>query len=521
MVRKSESPKIPADDKDAIANERNVRLQKLERLRELSILPYKDRFVISHSADAVTQLDRKAFRSADEVAQGPNEAVSLAGRVLSTRDHGGIIFIDIQDKTGVVQVACTESAIGEQELEFVRAFIDPGDFIGICGEPFITKRDTLAVLVARYSLLSKAVRPLPGKHFGITDPEIRFRKRYLDLVLNDAVRERFAIRSQTVESLRKWLLNNDFTEVVTRTLQPTAGGAAAETFVTHHNALNQDFHLRISNEIDLKLAVAGGLGRVFEFSMDFRNEGIDASHLQEFQMLEWYCPYEDYKTGMQWMTAMIRQAMQDTLGTTSCTVFDEDGKSVSVEVGEVIPEISFSDLLRQYDIDSNASSKELLTIARDVGVERTDLEKRSRGGLLDDVYKKIIRPKLLKPIIIVNFPKEVLPLARRSDSNPAMTDSYQLVIGSWELVKGYSELVDPIQQREAFAEQMEARKAGDREAMQADSEFLIAMEHGMPPMTGCGIGIDRLVALMTGVRNLKETVLFPLLSPLPGDATDQ
>ena len=501
---------------ESTKNEREIRLEKLKELRANGFT-YKGNFNKTHKTIDVVEMDSSKFRGADEVLEKPKDEVGVAGRILTIRDHGGILFIDIQDRWGELQIAFTEKVLGADGLEHIRKYFDLGDFIGVSGEPFITKQDKLAVLTSSYELLTKALNPLPTQHFGLADTDTRYRKRYLDLIVNKEVKDRFEVRSKVVQSLRDWLLENDFVEVVTRTLQPIAGGAMAETFVTHHNALDYDFNLRISNELDLKMAVAGGFERVFEFSIDFRNEGIDSSHLQEFQMLEWYCSYADYKTGIEYTKQLLKKAVIDATGDSKVKIKGRDDEEFEVDFAKDIPTVTFASLLEKEGIDINADRDTLFNYAKEKNLEIENIEKRSRGNLLDDIYKKVIRPKIQQPIFIEKHPADMFPLARRNDEDDTLVDSYQLVIATWEIVKGYSELVDPEQQKAAFDEQAKAKVGGDSEAMDKNDEFVTAMEHGMPPITGFGLGIDRFVSLITGTHNLKETVLFPLMLPKNDD----
>ena len=297
---------------------------------------------------------------------------------------------------------------------------------------------------------------------------------------------------------------------MTRTLQPTAGGAIAKPFLTHHNMLDRDLFLRISNELDLKMAIGCGFDRVFEFAIDFRNEGIDSSHLQEFQMLEWYAAYKNYRDAIVWTKELLRYAVKHSIGTLQFDV-EINEKIHTIDLSKEIPVVSFQDLLKEKQIDMHADKDELIAIAKGLGFSDKHLANRSRGNLLDDIYKKKIRPNLIDPIIVVDYPFDLLPLARRSDKDPSLSEAFQLIIGTWEIVKGYSELIDPIEQRESFERQQKEKELGDEEAMSVNEEFLEAMEHGFPPITGWGMGIDRFVSLMTGQKNLKDTVLFPLL----------
>ena len=483
----------------AEADEKKVRIQKLNELRRLGVV-YKDKFDRTH---LTSQIKEDSLRDGVKVLEGAEEKVKIVGRILSIRDHGGIKFFDLQDPEGEMQVSINENSDGKDIFD---KYIDPGDFVGIVGEPFVTKKDVLSVHVKKIELLSKSLNPLPSKHFSVTDPEIRYRKRYLDMTLNKEVKDRIVIKSKFVQAVREWLLEKNFLEITTRVLQPKAGGAMAETFSTHHNALDYDFNLRISNELDLKMAIAGGLDRVFEFAIVFRNEGIDNSHLQEFQMLEWYASCEDYETGMKWTEEMLRYAVEKSIGKTTFKVGNNE-----IDLGKRIERVKYSNLLKKYGIDINEDIKELQKIAEKLGIENID--KRSRGNLIDDIYKKKVRGDLVNPIFVTNLPSDMLPLARVNDEDPTVTDSYQLVINGTEIVKGYSELIDPEQQREAFKKQKEFKAIGDKEAMDINEEFLTAMEHGIPPVCGFGMGVERVITLLTDAHNIKESVMFPLLLP--------
>ncbi|MDI9325463.1 MAG: lysine--tRNA ligase [Alphaproteobacteria bacterium] len=499
-------------------DERSMRLQKIQALKAEGIIPYVGLFKKTHYADDIASMDNSLFRSAEDVLANPKQPIHFAGRVMTLRDHGGIIFIDVQDMTGNVQVALTENTIKEKGMAFVRSYIDVGDFIGVTGEPFLTKQNKLALHSTTPTLLSKTLRPIPSKHFGIEDTELTYRRRYLETITDEKAKKRFEIRSAFVQGMREWLLSNKFTEVTTRTLQPIAGGTMAEKFSTHHNAFKHDFYLRISNELDLKRAVVGGFDRVFEFAIDFRNEGIDPSHLQEFQMLEWYCAYDNYISGMHMTEQLLRHAIQKSLGGLTAIMYDKTGEAHNVDFAKEIPRTTFNELLLQEGINIHSTLEELQKKARLIGIEESQVNTRSRANLLDDIYKKTARPKIIKPTFVIDYPADLLPLARKKDDDNSVAESYQLVVAGWEVVKGYSELVDPHAQYQAFLDQEKAKQKGDSEAMSFDDDYIIAMEYGMPPLSGCGIGIERMVALLTGQSNVRDVVLFPLL--LPKDESD-
>lgn len=488
-------------------NEHEARMEKLHDLREMGYVPYKEKYEKTHTIKEC--LDTRDTRQAEDVLKDPKREVQTAGRVLTIRDHGNIIFLDIQDVSGEMQIALKKDIL--EKFDFLKQFVDPGDFIGVYGEMFITKANTKTLLGAECTLLTKSLRPLPKNE--IEDTELRYRKRYLDFVLNRESRERIRFRSAFVHAIREWLQEKKFMEVKTRVLQTHYGGALAEPFTTHHRYLDIPLNLRISNELDLKMAVAGGFERVFEFATDFRNEGMDASHLQEFQMLEWYCAYEDYAKGIEWTKEIICYGVSSALGTSGCSVTGRDGEAKDIDFSRDIPTVSFQNLMKQYDIDIFAEKKDLSDIAVAIGIGKDVVDKRDRAGLLDEVFKKKVRSYIIDPTIVIDYPADLFPLARKKDDDPRISESYQLIVQGWEVVKGYSELVDPEEQRKAFLAQEQSRNSGDTEAMQYNKEFLTAMEHGMPPITGWGMGIERIVALITGATNIKETVLFPLTAP--------
>ena len=493
-------------------DERAVRLAKLEKIRKAGVVAYPARFERSHTAEQVIELSKNTqLRDSEAVFAAPQKQVRIAGRIMTFREHGKIAFANIQDVSGQVQICFKFEVLGEATFKFLFDDVDLGDFIGVIGEPFITKQGKLAVLCAEFVFLGKALRPLPDKFHGLEDTETKYRQRYLDLIANRETFDRFLTRSKITQSIRNWLIKKDFVEIVTRTMQPQAGGAMAAPFVTHHNALDTDFSLRIAPELDLKMAVVGGIERVFEFATNFRNEGMDPSHLQEFQELEWYCAYEDFETGIKWTEEMLRTVLPEATGKSVFTMFDKAGAAHEVDFSKPFERITFKDLLAKVGVDIFADKETLVKKAIEVGVDPAEAKTRSRGNLVDDIYKKTIRPTLIQPLFITHHPADLKPLARKNDADPRLADSYQLLMAGWEVVNAYSELVDPLEQRKALEEQAHDKAAGDAEAMEVNEEYLTAMEHGMPPITGWGMGIDRLVTLVTGQRNLRDVVLFPLL----------
>lgn len=516
MNNKNDSTPIEISEDSSQHDEHLIRIKKLEQMTDLGLYPFIEKFNKQDTAAEITSIDFKKLRENDRVQKDPRDEVSIAGRIVGIRHHGKVIFADLQDETGEVQVSFFESTLGAQKYSFVRDFLDTGDFIGVCGEPSLTRQKKMAIVCSFYVFLGKSLLPLPGKFYGIEDVEKKYRQRYLDTIIHRDVFNRFKKRSLLIQELRSWFISHEFIEISTRTLQPQAGGAVAKPFITHHNALGHDFALRISPELDLKMAIIGGFERVFEFATNFRNEGIDPSHLQEFQMLEWYCAYKDFEQGMIWVEEILKTLIPKVLGTEFFTVYDRQGNACEINISGGYRRITFADLLAEHDIDIFSSKDQLFEIALRAGLDRQESKKRSRANLLDDIYKKIVRPNIIQPTFITHYPSDLLPLARPSTQDPRLTDSYQVVIASWEIVKGYSELVDPILQRKALVAQSLMKQAGDDEAMTVNEEYLAAMEHGMPPITGCGIGIDRLATLITGQKNLRDCVLFPLMKPDDG-----
>ncbi|MDQ3761255.1 MAG: lysine--tRNA ligase [Actinomycetota bacterium] len=433
--------------------------------------------------------------------------VRLAGRIVLWRRMGGLIFGHVQDRSGRVQISLSKDELGADVFKEWSRAVKIGDFVGVAGSLYTTRRGERTVAVSEFTVLNRTVRALPDKWLGLSNVEARYRRRYLDLLVNADSRERFQTRSKIIQSIRRFLDDNDFLEVETPILQEAASGAAARPFVTRHNALGEDFYLRISPETFLKRVVAGSLDRVYELGRNFRNEGMDSSHLQEFTMLEWYAAYWDYRDNMAFVRKLILAVLDEVLGTRTVTY---DG--VKLDFGTDWPELDYrTEVARRTGID--------LTVVRDLSTLRERVtglgldveEAMSYAGLVDLLYKKTVRPELIQPCFLVHHPAELVPLARRSDADPTRLDMFQVVANGWEIVKAYSELVDSIEQRLRLEEQAELCEAGDGEAMMMEEDFIEAMAYGMPPMSGLGLGIDRFVALLTDAPTLREVVLFPAM----------
>src|SRR5262245_5911031 len=490
-------------------DQREVRLQKLERLRAEGVRPYADRFETSHVLDEARRLA--------EAAEGT--PVRVAGRVMSSRAFGKLTFAHLQDRSGRCQVAFDATHVGEEQLSRFDRLVDLGDFVGVEGTTFKTKKGEPTVRVTRWTFLSKALRPLPEKWHGLSDQETCWRERHLDLLVNPATRDRFRLRTRLLRALRAYLDEHGFEEVDTPVLWPKASGALARPFVTHHNALDLDCALRIAPETFLKRCVAGGIERVYEIARCFRNEGMDPSHVQDFTLAEWYAAYWDFRDNMDFTQALVLHLVDACTGSrkTRCGAQEIDWTPPW-------PRVAMRDLILRdggIDIDAHPDADALrkAIAAKGLRLERDDLDTLGRGPLVDVLYKKVSRPKIVSPVFVTSHPIELSPLARRNDGSPALTDRFQLVVAGWEIVNAYSELVDPLDQRRRFEEQAAARAAGDEEAMDVDEDYLACMEHGMPPMSGWGMGIDRFVSLLADQENLRDVVLFPLMKPLPTEVT--
>lgn len=483
-------------------DQRRVRLEKIERLRAAGIHPYPDRFERTH-----TLAEARALPPA-------TGGVRVCGRIVMMRVMGKLSFATLQDHTGRAQIAVQETSVGKDFYGQVwKKLLDIGDFVGVEGATIVTRTGEPTVDAAEVALLGKALRPLPEKWHGLSDRETCYRQRYLDLVMNRETMDRFLLRGRVVRAIRSFLENHGFEEVDTPVLQTKASGATARPFFSHHNALDMPVTLRIAPETWLKRLIAGGMDRVFEFARCFRNEGMDPSHLQDFTMLEFYAAYWNYEDNMRFTEQLLQHALSSVLGTLQVEL-----RGRVVDFSGSWPRISFRDLILQdagIDIRQACTAPKLRAriAERGIRLDGVPVDSLGFGNLVDQLYKKVSRPGLDGPVFLVEHPIELSPLARRSDRDPSLTDRFQLVVRGWEIVNAYSELVDPLDQRERLASQAGLKAAGDDEAMDLDEDYLLAMEHGMPPISGFGMGIDRLVCLLTNQDNLRDVVLFPLMKP--------
>ncbi len=481
-----------------------VRFEKAKKLKELKRTAYAAKFNRSHTL--------VAGRACTE-----GESVAIAGRVMLFRDMGKLTFATLQDHTGRLQLAFREEVIGKEEYELLSTLIDLGDILGIEGERFTTQKGEPTVLVKSWQMLTKALRQPPEKWHGIADRETAYRKRYLDTLSNRDSFDRFIFRSAFIRAMREFYWANDFVEVDLPVLVNSPSGALATPFTTHHNALDLDVFLRIALETHQKECLVGGFDRTFSLGAVFRNEGMDPSHLQEFTMCEHYASYWDYEDNMRFTEKMLATLVQKTLGTTKVKIPDRDGKLIEVDFGGSWPRLSMRDIIKKdcdidYDLCKTADDLRKAMKEKKIKLD-VDIYVLGRGNLIDQLYKKVSRPKIVSPVFVTKQPLDLSPLARRNDDNPDITDRFQLVVGGWEIVNAYSELVDPVDQAQRFDDQSAAKKGGDADAHGKDDEFVEALEYGCPPCSGWGMGIDRIVALLTAQENLRDVVLFPIMKP--------
>jgi lysyl-tRNA synthetase class 2 len=484
---------------------REMRLQKINKLKEAGMDPYP----VSISRDYNIGKVKSLFEGLSE----KGESISISGRVIVVRGQGAILFIVLEDEGERFQAVLKKDELEEKVFNLFVDTVDNGDFISVSGILFVTQRGEHSILIKSWQMASKALLPLPDKWHGLQDIEETYRKRYLDMIMDKEVYDRFIIRNKIVKYIRQFFDEKDFIEVETPIMQSQTGGAMAKTFDTHHNDFDLDMVLRISLELEHKMIIAGGYSRIYEIGKTFRNEGSDPTHMQEFSLLEWYAAYETLETNMTWTEELIKAIAKDIIGKNNFVVYDNLGKGVEVDIASPWPRVSFAELLKK---DTNIDIKtitleEAKKEALKWGVKEEDVKKLSKGNLLDKIYKKASRDKIINPTFIVDFPGELKPLAQQNEDGTAKVA--QLIIAGAEITNQYAELVDPVKQRILLEDQSKAKTAGDDEAMEVDERFITAMEHGMPPMTGFGMGIDRLVAIFTEQKNLRDTIFFPLMKP--------
>lgn len=479
-----------------------VRKEKEQKLKDNGVNVHPERYERTHSIIEA--------RNSEDGTQN----VSIAGRVMSKRKLGKISFLDLQDLEGHLQLCIKRDDLGEEKYKFLHETVDIGDFIGVKGDIFTTQAGEKSLQVYEYTFLGKALRPLPEKFHGITDIEAVYRERHLDLIMNEETKKRFILRTKFIRLMREFLDNHGFLEVDTPVLQNTASGATAKPFITHHNALDMDVYLRISPELTLKKLIIGGFSNVYEIARDFRNEGMDANHLQDFTMVEGYSAYWCYKDNMKFLKEMVTYILDKLYdGNLHIKIGEQE-----IDFGGEWPVVSFRDLILKdcgIDIDKFTTAESLLAEikAQDIKLEAENIESLGRGNLIDQLYKKVSRPKIINPTYLVAHPIDLSPLARSNDEHPELTDRFQLVVNGQEIINGYSELVDSVEQERRLIEQSKLKANGDEEAMSIDTEYIRAMEFGMPPISGWGLGIDRFLQFLTNSDNIRDVVLYPLMKP--------
>jgi len=479
-----------------------TRLKKLKEIQKKGFNPYPLKCSRTHTCLEVIQNFKKLTQTKKEI--------TLAGRLISIREHGGSTFAHLEDGTAKFQLYFKRDILGPEKYQFFLDNFDLGDFLESQGSLFITKKGEKTLEVKNFKILAKALRPLPEKWYGLKDIEERFRKRYLDLLINKEVKERFIKRALIIKAIREFLEKRGFIEVETPVLQTIPGGALARPFKTHLNALNLDLYLRIAPELYLKRLLVGGLEKIYELGRCFRNEGMDREHNPEFTLLEFYWAYADYEDLMNLTEEMLQELIKKIKGKKDLKIVYQ-GKKIDFQRPWIRKE--FNQLLKeQTQIDPEKDPiQKIKKKIKELKLE-TNLN-QSRAKLLDELYKKYCRPKIIQPTFILHHPLEMSPLAKRLEKDSQKAARFQLIIAGLEIVNAYSELNNPLDQKERFEEQEKNRKLGDEEAQRYDQDFIEALEYGLPPAAGFGMGIDRLVALLTNAPNLREVILFPLMRP--------
>ena len=516
----AEEKNTPVVETEENTNElRKIRVDKLVALQEAG----KDPFQITTAEQSATSAEitaafEKLEAETNELPEDQRpeqvriEDVTLCGRIMTWRDMGKANFIDITDRAGRMQVYVRMNDIGEDEFAEFKKW-DIGDIIEVKGFVFRTRRGQISVHAQNVRLLSKSLLPLPEKFHGLKDTDTRYRQRYLDLIVNPDVKTTFYKRSLIIKKIRNFLDEKNFVEVETPILVSNAGGAAARPFVTHHNSLNEDFKLRISLELYLKRLIIGGMERVYEIGRVFRNEGMDTRHNPEFTLMELYQAYTDYHGMMDLTESMFRYLATEVCGSTTITYGDKE-----IDLGKPFERLTMTDAVKKYagvDFDAVKDDAEAKKLAKEHNIEFE--ERHTKGDILNLFFEEFCEDKLIQPTFIMDHPVDISPLTKRKPSRPDQVERFELYINTWEMCNAYSELNDPIDQRERFKAQDAAAAAGDEEANHTDEDFLTAMEYGMPPTGGIGYGIDRLVMLLTNSPSIRDVLLFPTMKPLDSD----
>ncbi len=501
----------------SLSEQQQIRLEKLDQLRELGVNPFPYNFDVTHTAREILA-DESSF-----ISENPDDAprVSVAGRVMTRRIMGKASFFTLQDSEDTIQIYIRRDDVGVDEYNNVfKKLVDIGDFVGIKGFVFKTRTGETTIHAEEFTFLGKTVRPLPTPkevknekgetvtYDAFSDKELRYRQRYVDLVVNPEVRDAFIKRTKMVQAMRDFMNERGYLEVETPVLQPIYGGAAAKPFVTHHNALDMDLYLRIANELYLKRLIVGGFDGVYEFSKDFRNEGLSRFHNPEFTQVELYVAYKDYIWMMNFMEEMIEHVALTLHGSTKVKVGEHE-----IDFKRPWPRIPMYEAIEKetgHDLHQK-SEDEIRAIAKELHIEIE--EGMGKGKLIDEIFGEYVEPKLIQPTFITDYPVEMSPLAKKHRSKEGLVERFEAICNGKEIANAFSELNDPVDQRQRFEEQARLRSEGDEEAMTIDEDFLKAIEYGMPPTAGIGIGIDRLAMIMTNSESIRDVLFFPLMRP--------
>lgn len=484
------------------------RLRKLEELKARGIKPYPYRF---ERTDKASELQEKYKELAPETET--QDEVRVCGKVLNERNTW--MFVDLFDESGKIQLFCHKDSLSADKME-TRKLLDKGDYLGVVGTIRRTKAGELSIRVTDYEILGKSLQPLPDSWDGFTDVEARYRHRYVDMVMNPEVRETLRKRSVAIRAIRKFLDERDFLEIETPTLQVEAGGADARPFVTHHNTLDIDLYLRIATELHLKRLIVGGFERVYEIGRIFRNEGISTRHNPEFTMLEMYCAYGDYNDLMDFTEEMLLDCAMSVCGSSSLSYQGHD-----LDFSRPWRRVRMNDAIKNVtglDVESIATFEEMKKAATALGVTVEGEEKR--GEVINTIFESKVESTLIQPTFIIDYPVEISPLTKTHRTNPGEVERFELFVCGRELANGYSELTDPLDQRARLEEQARKKAAGNEEAMPLDLDFILAMEYGMPPTMGIGVGIDRLVMFLTDSASIRDVIAFPTMKPLADHSRD-
>ena len=501
-MSKQEQRNTPQEEQ-SLSELLQIRRDKLSQMQAAGQDPFT---ITTFSVTAHAQEVRDHFEELE------GKSVRLAGRIMSWRDMGKAAFMELRDMTGRIQLYVKIDAVGEDAYTSMKKYLDIGDIVGVEGEVFRTRRGEVSIHASAFQILSKSLLPLPEKFHGLKDTDLRYRQRYLDLIVNPEVRDTFILRSRIISEIRNYLDGLKFLEVETPVLHTIAGGAAARPFITHHNTLDMEMYLRIALELHLKRLIVGGFDRVYEIGRVFRNEGIDTRHNPEFTLLELYQAYTDYNGMMEITEDMIRTVARKVLGS---AIVEYDG--VTIDFEKPFARLTMSEAVKQYsgvDFDTILTEEDAKAIAKEHHIEYEDRHKR--GDILNLFFETYVEKHLIQPTFVMKHPVEISPLAKRCPDDPAHTERFELFVMGRELANAFSELNDPIDQRGRFEAQAALKAAGDEEATDVDEDFLTALEYGLPPTGGMGMGIDRLVMLLTNSLSIRDVLLFPTMKPLNG-----